>query len=67
MDLPAPVPGPFGRSISDMKIPGWMIDGEPPEEMTAENVQPCDGGFTFSFVGQRFRYDRLGLAPVQDA
>ncbi|MFH6787045.1 MULTISPECIES: CRISPR-associated helicase Cas3' [Methylobacterium] len=60
----APFVGPFGATITQLRIPGWMLKDAGPipddatvsvrEEAGAEGVR-----FTLGTVG--FRYDRLGL------
>ncbi|GJD53526.1 hypothetical protein OPKNFCMD_6302 [Methylobacterium crusticola] len=60
----APFVGPFGVTITQLRIPGWMLKdaGQLPDDVTvavreeagAEGVR-----FTLGTVG--FRYDRLGL------
>lgn len=60
--LPAPLPGPFNADtpIQELSVREHDLDG-PPETEDANNATPFDGGFTFRFAGQRFRYDRRGL------
>lgn len=68
VELPEPAAGPFGSPISELNLSHWMIDGDPPDEMVADEVQASDGGFDFQFAGKRFVYNRLGvraLAPEQ--
>lgn len=64
VDLPEPIPGAFGEAVDVLTLAAWQIGGEPPEDMTAENVEPMEGGFGFAFAGQRFRYDRFGVTTV---
>lgn len=62
VELPDPVPGPFGHTVSALTITEWQVD-EPPDELTAQNVDAVAGGFRFDFCSRTFRYDRFGVAP----
>ena len=61
----APVPGPFGRPVSALNLPHWMVpEGvEISDEPVAARATP--EGFDFDFAGQTFKYDRLGLGPEE--
>jgi len=63
VELPEPVPGPFGDAIAELSVSEWQLD-EPPETEDATDVSAEDGGFTFRFSGRSFRYDRVGLASM---
>lgn len=66
LDLPAPQVSPFGHRIERLSVPAWMLSGFQPEEgallPTVTDLQESDSGFVFSVRGERFRYDRYGLA-----
>lgn len=57
---------PFGHVIDKLTLPAWMLPGLPTDETATlpvvDALQAFEGGFTFSVRGQRFRYDRHGLA-----
>ncbi len=60
--LANPVDGPFGESISELKINEWQINVVPDKtDLEEDAVQTFDGGFRFTFYGKNFRYDRFGL------
>ncbi len=61
VELPEPVPGPFGWPVGTLPVASWMIGDELPEDPKALDVTPFDGGFSFVFAGRWFHYDRLGL------
>ena len=60
VDLPEPEAGPFGE-VDELTLPGWWFD-EDPEEEEGEVTSRFKRGFSFSFAGRRFQYDRLGLS-----
>lgn len=68
--LASPVPGPFGASVSTLKLPGWMTRGDLAEALE-RGVAPtpdeaADGpAFTFVLGEGRYRYDRLGLHATE--
>lgn len=62
--------GPFGERVRELLIPGWLAKTIPADpELRPEDVRCDDGGkdgervVTFTFGGERFVYDRLGLRP----
>jgi CRISPR-associated endonuclease/helicase Cas3 len=68
VELPESESGPFGASVGVLTIAAWRFHETPDAvetgDATAEDVQPFEGGFSFSFGGKRFRYDRMGLAET---
>ena len=63
IQLPEPLPGPFGAAISEVSLPQWRFD-DPPETDEASSATAFDGGFRFTIAGQTFRYDRFGIADA---
>ena len=62
--LPEALEGPFGETVKEMTITEWQLNVVPEEsQLEKEAVQPFDGGFTFTYYGKKFRYNRFGLAP----
>ena len=62
ISLPKNIAGPFGEKVSELKINEWQLSVVPEEtELEEDAIQPFDGGFTFTYYGKNFRYDRLGL------
>jgi CRISPR-associated endonuclease/helicase Cas3 len=65
VELPSPADGPFGPAVSVLTVAAWHFHETPDAvengDATAEDVEAFDGGFSFSFGGKRFRYDRTGL------
>ena len=61
VDLPGPLPGPFGQPVSTLNIPGWMVEAEP-EDAVISDVTGDGGRIRFRFGTKSFRYDRLGLS-----
>lgn len=62
VDFDEAVPGPFGKPVSRLVIPGWMavripVDAEP-------EVKIGEGEFTFSLAQKRFHYSRFGLEKL---
>ena len=63
-----PVPGPFGHSVSQIRLPGWLVpsgqevvEASRHHEPTIE-VEPVEaGGFRFEWAGRCFVYDRFGV------
>jgi len=54
--------GPFGESVHELTIPGWMAREAPPDPDLAPSIEPTkDGTISFDFGPLRFVYDRLGL------
>ncbi len=63
VELPDPVPGPFGAPVDELTVTEWQLD-QIPEDTQATAVTPFEGGFRFVFCGHTFQYDRFGLTPV---
>jgi CRISPR-associated endonuclease/helicase Cas3 len=62
VSLPEKIDGPFGEKVSELKINEWQINVVPEEtELDQDAIQPFKGGFSFSYYGKNFRYDRFGL------
>src|SRR5690625_3988981 len=60
--LPKGFDGPFGEKVTQLKINEWQINRIPENtEIDMESIHVFDGGFSFSFCGKQFRYDRFGL------
>ena len=58
------IDGPFGEKVSELKINEWQINVVPEKtELDQEAINQFDGGFSFSYYGKNFRYDRFGLEP----
>jgi CRISPR-associated endonuclease/helicase Cas3 len=62
VSYPLPRTGPFGMRVDGQTIPAHFVRGVA-SDAVAENMQEIQGGFSFSFGGHRFLYDRLGLRP----
>ncbi len=64
VSLAPPAPSPLGQeaSIERIALPYRWLRGA---QITEESAPPAiaDGGFTFTFAGRTFRYDRFGLHP----
>lgn len=61
--LPSAAPGPFGRSICEILLPGWQardLPSEPHVSMTRQG----DGALDLAIADVPFVYDRLGLRPL---
>jgi CRISPR-associated endonuclease/helicase Cas3 len=72
LELPVPQISPFGHRIERLTLPAWMLKqppvGEDASPPVVENLRALGGGgFTFSVLGDRFRYDRHGLALEPDS
>ncbi|MCA8929420.1 MAG: CRISPR-associated helicase/endonuclease Cas3, partial [Alphaproteobacteria bacterium] len=65
IDLPSPLPGPFGPPVSGFTLPGWMAEGLG-EDVMATDVVTEANEIRFTLGGRRFVYDRLGLQPIKD-
>jgi CRISPR-associated endonuclease/helicase Cas3 len=60
----APFVGPFGATITQLRIPGWMLNeaGQIPDDATvAVRDEAGAEGVRFALGAVEFRYDRLGL------
>lgn len=62
VDLPEPLPGPFGERIRAFSLPGWMARGLPADAEPTD-IAAANGEIRFRLAGRAWRYDRLGLAP----
>ncbi|GEO42300.1 CRISPR-associated helicase/endonuclease Cas3 [Skermanella aerolata] len=54
------VEGPFGREVTRIRIPGWLVPN-PSAEAAPENIRVAGGSLLFDFGGMSLGYDRLGL------
>jgi len=66
------VRGPFGRPVTQINIPGWLlrdlpIDAGPTPSAIVESTTPDGYSLSFEFQGVIFTYDRLGLRRTSDA
>ena len=52
---------PFGQTLTDIRIPGWMMDGTDPSDELAALVETTAGALRFRWAGREFLYDRHGL------
>ena len=52
---------PFGQTLMEMKIPGWMTDDAEPSDEPAALVEAAAGALRFRWSGREFLYDRHGL------
>ena len=60
--LPEKLKGPFGETVEEMTITEWQLDVVPEEsQLREEAVQSFENGFSFTYYGKTFRYDRFGL------
>ena len=59
VDLEATLPGPFGKTVRMLNVPGWMVEEE--DAVVAE-VTVREGEIRFRLGSKTFRYDRLGLS-----
>lgn len=62
----APPASPFGTYVSELRLPEHRVREVPPDVETAEDVIPAKDGFTFRYGPCLFRYDRWGVAPVEE-
>ena len=63
LDLPEPLPGPFGTRVRTLAVPGWMAEGIDPDAEPTE-IQAGDRVIRFRLGRLSFLYDRLGLRRV---
>ena len=59
VDLEASLPGPFGKPVRTLNIPGRMVEEE---DAIVTEVTARDGKIRFRLGSKTFRYDRLGLS-----
>lgn len=58
------VQGPFGQTIKEVTVAEWLLKStEIPDDtlIPSSAITTFEGGFTFSFCGRSFTYDRMGL------
>lgn len=65
VDLPESLCGPFGTRVRSFSLPGWMVNDLPLEVQPTE-VSDSNGEIRFQLGALRYRYDRLGLARIDD-
>ena len=63
IELQEALPGPFGRPVRVLNVPGWMVKGES-EDAGAVHEIARNGEIRFRIGSKAFRYDRLGLTCV---
>ena len=63
--LPSPVASPFGNTVTEFVLPGWLVPDVPSDAEYAEAVSSAEGATRFRFGGRPFVYDRHGLRPDQ--
>lgn len=61
VDLPESLPGPFGKPVRTLNVPGWMVQEEP-DDAVVINATAQNGEIRFRLGSKTFRYDRLGLS-----
>lgn len=59
--LPAGTIGPFGTAVCAISIPAHWLKGVDLSQDPTPSLDRADTGLIFTVLGQRFRYDRLGL------
>lgn len=62
----APPTSPFGRPVRELTIPAWMAQGAEVDARPVVVAQSSEG-FTFTFGGAGYAYDRLGLRAEKAA
>lgn len=63
--LPKLLPGPFGKPVRILSVPGWMTERIAPDTEPTE-VKAKDGAIRFRLGSLAFLYDRLGLQRVEN-
>lgn len=58
--LPEPVTSPFGQTLIELPVPGWMAKGIQDTELDGPPVTD-ESILRFRYGGKAFRYTRLGL------
>jgi CRISPR-associated endonuclease/helicase Cas3 len=61
VDLPIPIEGPFGATVTRIGIPAWMAGTVARDEQPTPAVRDGDD-WRFQLGGRSFRYGRWGLA-----
>ena len=61
VDLPESLPGPFGKPVRTLNVPGWMVQEEP-DDAVVTDATARSGEIRFRLGSKTFRYDRLGLS-----
>lgn len=62
----APPDSPFDTRVSDLRLPEYWVRRVPPDVEAADDVIATEDGFTFRHGPCLFRYDRWGVAPVEE-
>lgn len=60
-----PVTSPFGQSLTQFKLPGWMTRLMPESDLQTTPIIDESGNFDFKLHGEVFRYGRWGLERVR--
>lgn len=63
--LPEPLPGPFGRTVDELTVPGRFLPERSGDE-TPSAIECRPDGIRFTLAGVQFRYTRLGLEKNDD-
>lgn len=62
-----PAPGPFGRPITRLTLPHWLLKGAPEDPLAPLPVSVQDDtSLRFRYGDGVYVYDRWGLRPAQD-
>ena len=61
VDVSPPFPGPFGKAVEQLNIPGWMMAGIPAETEPVFGSLDAEG-VRFRLGDRKFNYGRWGLA-----
>jgi CRISPR-associated endonuclease/helicase Cas3 len=64
LPLPKPMTGPFGVTLTEMLIPGYMAPQNPD---TIEDMEPIEGGISFRLCDRHYRYTRHGLETTDES
>jgi CRISPR-associated endonuclease/helicase Cas3 len=64
VELSRPTPGPFGRPVVRLNVPGWLAVAVPAAAAVVDTIA-LDGSLRIEYGSLTLRYDRLGLRPVQ--
>jgi len=63
--FPEAVASPFGNSIQELKVPGWMAGPDFPEDGLVSHVDSESDSVTFTAGDRSFTYDRFGLRSAE--
>ncbi len=66
VQLRQPVVSPFGKSVREFSVPGWMAREVPEDEEYAEGVRVAIAGVNFAWGAIDWRYDAMGLRKSDD-